>query len=194
MSKSMNNSITMSDPPVANALFNNTKLAWIWLIVRVYLGYEWITAALHKLESAAWMQGGSALKGYWVNAVAVPDAPAKPVITYDWYRSFLQFLLDHNSYVWFAKLVAVGELLVGIALILGIFVGIAAFFGGLMNFNYMLAGTTSTNPMLFLLAVLLMLAWKTAGYWGLDRFALRWLGTPWKPGDIYHKKTESPQS
>ncbi|NMC86360.1 MAG: DoxX family membrane protein [Anaerolineaceae bacterium] len=194
MSKSMNNSITMSDPPVANALFNNTKLAWIWLIVRVYLGYEWITAALHKLESAAWMQGGSALKGYWVNAVAVPDAPAKPVITYDWYRSFLQFLLDHNSYVWFAKLVAVGELLVGIALILGIFVGIAAFFGGLMNFNYMLAGTTSTNPMLFLLAVLLMLAWKTAGYWGLDRFALRWLGTPWKPGDIFHKKTESPQS
>jgi thiosulfate dehydrogenase [quinone] large subunit len=149
---------------------------------------------LHKLESAAWMQGGSALKGYWVNAVAVPDAPAKPVITYDWYRSFLQFLLDHNSYVWFAKLVAVGELLVGIALILGIFVGIAAFFGGLMNFNYMLAGTTSTNPMLFLLAVLLMLAWKTAGYWGLDRFALRWLGTPWKPGDIFHKKTESPQS
>jgi thiosulfate dehydrogenase [quinone] large subunit len=109
-------------------------------------------------------------------------------------RSFLQFLLDHNSYVWFAKLVAVGELLVGIALILGIFVGIAAFFGGLMNFNYMLAGTTSTNPMLFLLAVLLMLAWKTAGYWGLDRFALRWLGTPWKPGDIFHKKTESPQS
>lgn len=194
MSKSMNNSITMSDPPVANALFNNTKLAWIWLIIRVYLGYEWITAALHKLESAAWMQGGSALKGYWVNAVAVPDAPAKPVITYDWYRSFLQFLLDHNSYVWFAKLVAVGELLVGIALILGIFVGIAAFFGGLMNFNYMLAGTTSTNPMLFLLAVLLMLAWKTAGYWGLDRFALRWLGTPWKPGDIFHKKTESPQS
>jgi len=194
MSKSMNNSITMSDPPVANALFNNTKLAWIWLIVRVYLGYEWITAALHKLESAAWMQGGSALKGYWVNAVAVPDAPAKPVITYDWYRSFLQFLLDHNSYVWFAKLVAVGELLVGIALILGIFVGIAAFFGGLMNFNYMLAGTTSTNPMLFLLAVLLMLAWKTAGYWGLDRFALRWLGTPWKPGYIFHKKTESPQS
>ena len=148
MSKSMNNSITMSDPPVANALFNNTKLAWIWLIVRVYLGYEWITAALHKLESAAWMQGGSALKGYWVNAVAVPDAPAKPVITYDWYRSFLQFLLDHNSYVWFAKLVAVGELLVGIALILGIFVGIAAFFGGLMNFNYMLAGTTSTNPII----------------------------------------------
>lgn len=187
-------SITMSDPPVANALFNNTKLAWIWLILRLYLGYEWITASLHKLESAAWMQDGSALKGYWTAAVAVPDAPAKPAITYDWYRSFLQFLLNHQSYVWFAKLVAIGEFLVGVALILGIFVGIAAFLGGFMNFNYMLAGTTSTNPVLFVLAILLMLAWKTAGYWGLDRFALRWLGTPWKPGQIFHKKQEAKAS
>lgn len=187
-------SITMSDPPVANALFNNTKLAWIWLILRLYLGYEWITASLHKLESAAWMQDGSALKGYWTAAVAVPDAPAKPAITYDWYRSFLQFLLNHQSYIWFAKLVAVGEFLVGVALVLGIFVGIAAFLGGFMNFNYMLAGTTSTNPVLFVLAILLVLAWKTAGYWGLDRFALRWLGTPWKPGQIFHKKQEAKAS
>ena len=187
-------SITMSDPPVANALFNNTKLAWIWLILRLYLGYEWITASLHKLESTAWMQDGSALKGYWTAAVAVPDAPAKPAITYDWYRSFLQFLLNHQSYVWFAKLVAIGEFLVGVALVLGIFVGIAAFLGGFMNFNYMLAGTTSTNPVLFVLAILLMLAWKTAGYWGLDRFALRWLGTPWKPGQIFHKKQEAKAS
>jgi thiosulfate dehydrogenase [quinone] large subunit len=183
-------SITMSDPPVANALFNNTKLAWIWLILRLYLGYEWISASLHKLESPAWMQDGSALKGYWAAAVAVPAAPAKPVISYDWYRSFLQFLLNHQSYVWFAKLISVGEFLVGVALVLGIFVGITAFLGGFMNFNYMLAGTTSTNPVLFVLAILLVLAWKTAGYWGLDRFALRWLGTPWKPGQIFQKKQE----
>ena len=44
------NSVTMSDPPIANALFNNTKLAWIWLIVRLYVGYEWFTAGLEKVE------------------------------------------------------------------------------------------------------------------------------------------------
>ena len=187
----MNNSsksLVMSDPPIANVLFNNTKWAWVWLIVRVYVGYEWLTAGLHKIESAAWMQNGSALQGFWKSAVAVPAAPAKPLINYDWYRSFLQFLLDHQSYVWFGKLVSIGEFLVGVALILGIFVGFAAFFGGLMNFNYMLAGSTSTNPVLFVLASLLMLAWKTAGYWGLDRFALRLIGTPWKPGQLFEKK------
>lgn len=191
----MNNksgSMNMSDPPIANALFNNTKLAWIWLIIRVYVGYEWITASLHKLESPAWMQTGDALKGFWMSAIAVPDAPAKPAITYGWYRSFLQFLLDHQSYVWFGKVVAIGEFLVGLGLIVGLFVGIAAFFGGLMNFNFMLAGSASTNPVLFLLAVLLMLAWKVAGYWGLDRWALRWLGTPWQKGEGLPKKKEAP--
>ena len=187
-------SITMTDPPITNALFNNTKWAWLWLVVRVYLGYEWITASLHKLSSPAWMQTGEALKGYWTSAVAVPAAPAKAAITYDWFRAFLQFLLDHQSYVWFAKLVAVGEFLVGVGLILGLFVGFAAFFGGLMNFNYMLAGTASTNPVLFLLAILLMIAWKTAGYWGLDRFALKLLGAPWKPGQVFQKKPETKAS
>lgn len=187
----LNNSVTMSDPPIANALFNNTKLAWIWLIVRVYVGYEWITAGLEKLESPAWMQGGTALKGYWTSAIAIPAAPAKPAITYGWYRDFIQFLLNQQSYVWFGKLVSIGEFLVGVALILGIFVGFAALFGGLMNFNYMLAGSASTNPVLFLLAILLILAWKVAGYWGLDRFVLRWLGTPWKPGDLFQKKSEA---
>ena len=182
------NSVVMSDPPVANALFNNTKLAWIWLIVRLYVGYEWITAGLEKIQSPAWMQNGSALKGYWTSAIAVPAAPARPAITYSWYRSFLEFLLNHQTYVWFGKLVSLGEFLVGIALVLGIFVGIAAFFGGLMNFNYMLAGSASTNPVLFILAILLMLSWKTAGYWGVDHFLLRFLGTPWKPGDAFRKK------
>jgi len=189
-----NHSVIMSDPPVANALFNNTRLAWIWLIVRLYVGYEWISAGLEKLQSPAWMQGGAALKGYWTSAIAVPAAPARPAITYAWYRDFLQFLLNHQTYVWFGKLVSVGEFLVGIALVLGIFVGFAAFFGGLMNFNYMLAGSASTNPVLFVLAILLMLAWKTAGYWGLDHFVLRWLGTPWKPGDLFQKKPETKTS
>jgi thiosulfate dehydrogenase (quinone) large subunit len=189
MNKS-SSSVVMSDPPFADALFNNTKFAWIWLIVRLYAGYEWISAGLEKLQSPAWMQNGSALKGYWTSAVAVPAAPARPAITYSWYRSFLEFLLAHQSYVWFGKVVSIGEFLVGVALVLGIFVGISAFFGGLMNFNYMLAGSASTNPVLFILAILLMLAWKTAGYWGLDHFVLRWLGTPWKPGNLFQKKPE----
>ena len=96
-------------------------------------------------------------------------------------QSFIQFMLDSGSYVWFAKLVAVGEFAVGIALIIGAFVGIAAFFGAFMNWNFMMAGSASTNPLLFAIAVFLILAWKVAGYYGLDRVLLPMLGTPWKP-------------
>jgi hypothetical protein len=49
-----------------------------------------------------------------------------------------------------------------------------------------LAGAVSTNPILFALGSLLVLAWKTAGWWGADRLLLRSLGTPWQPGEVRH--------
>jgi thiosulfate dehydrogenase [quinone] large subunit len=101
-------------------------------------------------------------------------------VVFDWYRGFLQFMLDIEAYTWFAKLVAYGELLVGIALVLGLFTGIAAFFAGFMNWNFIMAGAASTNGMLFFVSVLLILAWKVAGYIGLDYFALPYIGTPWR--------------
>ena len=67
---------------------------------------------------------------------------------------------------------AFGEVLVGIALILGLFAGAAAFFGAFMNFNFLLAGTVSTNPILLVLAIGILAAWRTAGYIGLDRWVL----------------------
>jgi thiosulfate dehydrogenase [quinone] large subunit len=178
----------MEDAPFFKALFSSTKFAWLWLIVRVYVGYQWVTASLHKLSSPAWMQTGDAIKGYWMNAVKIPEAPAKAAINYGWYRTFLQSLLDSQSYVWFGKLIAVGELLVGIALILGVFVGLAAFFSALMNFNFLLAGSLSTGPVLFLLGILLMIAWKIAGYYGLNRLLFKYVGTFWKPGVWFQKK------
>ena len=75
---------------------------------------------------------------------------------------------------------AYGELLIGIALIVGAFVGIAAFFGAFLNWNFVMAGTASSNGLLLVLAVLLVLAWKVAGYIGADFYLLRWLGVPWK--------------
>lgn len=176
--------ITITDPPVARALFSNTRWAWLWLIVRLYVGYTWLTSGWGKLSNPAWVQTGEALKGFWSRAVAIPEAPARPLIAFDWYRSFIQSLLDSGSYPWFAKLIVAGEILIGITLILGAFVGIAAVFGAFMNWNFMMAGTASTNPVLFFLAVLVILAWKTAGWWGLDRWVLPLFGTPWQPGRL----------
>jgi len=179
------NTISITDPPVVKSIFSSTAWAWVWLAARLYLGYAWLTSGLGKIDNPAWMQTGSALQGFWERAVLVPDAPARPAIAFDWYRTFIQFLLDGSHYTWFAPMVSIGELLVGVALILGAFTGIAAFFGGFMNWNFMMAGTASTNPLLFILSILLILAWKNAGWVGFDRFLLPLLGTPWRPGRLF---------
>jgi thiosulfate dehydrogenase (quinone) large subunit len=177
----------VSDPPFAKLLFSDTRIAAFWLIIRVLIGLSWVEAASHKLSSPGWMETGEALKGFWTAAVAIPEA-GRPPIAFDWYRGFLQGMLDSGSYVWFAKLVAIGELAIGIALIIGAFVGIAAFFGAFMNWNFMMAGSASTNPLLMVGAIALVLAWKVAGYYGADYFLLRWLGTPWRNEKSKHEE------
>lgn len=169
--------IIIPDPPIARALFSSTRLAWLWLIVRVYVGWQWLSSGWGKLSSGTW-SSGDALRGFWTGAIAIPES-GRPPIAYDWYRDFIAFMLDQGWYTWFADLVMWGELVIGIALILGAFVGLAAFFGAFMNWNFIMAGAASTNGLLFALAVALMLAWKVAGWYGLDRWLLPLIGTPW---------------
>ena len=172
------NGEVVEEPKWVKTLLNSPKASWLWLVLRVWLGWQWIEAAEHKIFNPAWTETGFAVKGFWERAVIIP-AEGRPAIAFDWYRSFLQTLLDAEAYTWLAPLIAYGELLVGIALVLGLFTGIAAFFGALMNWNFMMAGAASSNPMLFIIAVGLILAWKVAGYIGIDYFLLRWVGTPW---------------
>jgi thiosulfate dehydrogenase [quinone] large subunit len=89
-------------------------------------------------------------------------------------------MLDAGAYVWFAKLITFGEIVIGVALILGLLTGLFAFLGAFLNWNYIMAGAASSNGLLGLGAVLIVLAWKTAGYYGLDRWILPKLGMTWQ--------------
>jgi len=188
--------VIFHDPPFIVDLFNNTRWGWLWLIMRIYLGYSWLTSGLGKVGNPAWMQTGQALAGFWTNATRIPEPPARPLIAFEWYRSFILSLLDQGAYTWFAKVIVFGEILIGIALILGAFVGISAFFGAFMNWNFMMAGSASTNPLMFLFTIFLILAWKTAGWIGLDRWLLQALGTPWQPGERFRTRPrpEAPEA
>lgn len=171
------NAIIVPENPVSRFLFNSTQSAIIWLIVRVYLGWLWLKAGWGKVTSDAWTgdNAGAAIKGFVSGALAKAEE-GKDVT--GWYATFLENAVLPNAKV-FAYMVAFGEVLVGLGLILGLLTGIAAFFGSFMNVSFLFAGTLSTNPLLFILATWLVLAWKVAGWYGLDRWALRYLGTPW---------------
>ena len=173
--------VEIEGPSFARFLFNNSRAGLVWLPIRIFLGFTWIEAGWHKATSPGWLDGGAALAGFWKGAVAVPANGHAP-ITYDWYRDFINVLLQGHHETWFAVLVTYGELAIGIGLVLGALTGIAAFFGAFMNMSFLLAGSASTNPVMFTLAIGLILAWKVAGYYGIDRILLPILGTPWQPG------------
>jgi thiosulfate dehydrogenase [quinone] large subunit len=90
--------------------------------------------------------------------------------------------------VLFSHLVIFGETLIGLALVLGAFTGIAAFFGVFMNASFLFAGTAGANPLMALVAILLVLAWRVAGWWGLDRWILPAIGVPGAAGTLFHRR------
>lgn len=164
----------------AHFFLSSTRSSIFWLIVRLYVGWQWVEAGWEKIGNDAWTGAhtGSALSGFVGGALAKTGG-AHPDVQ-GWYAAFLQSTVVSHPVFW-SYLVSYGELLVGIALIIGFLTGIAAFFGLFMNFNYLLAGTVSTNPILFILAVGVVLAWKVAGYWGVDRCLLPRLGHKMHP-------------
>jgi thiosulfate dehydrogenase [quinone] large subunit len=170
--------VEIEGPAFARFLLANSRAGLVWLPIRLFLGFAWLEAGLHKATSPGWLDGGDALAGFWNAAVAIPDQ-GRPAITYDWYREFLNWLIANDAQTWFAPLIVFGEICVGLGLIFGVLTGFAAFFGAFMNMSFLLAGSASTNPVMFTLAVGVILAWRVAGYYGVDRYLLPKLGTPW---------------
>ncbi len=179
--------IEIEGPAFTRFLFNNSRAGLFWLPIRLFVGFAWLDAGWHKFSDPEWTQGGAALRAYWERVVSIPEQ-GRPPITYEWYRDFLNTLLAGNHEGWFAWVVTLGEIAVGVGLILGILTGVAAFFGAVLNMSFLLAGSASTNPVLFTLAVGLMLAWKVAGYYGVDRYLLPRLGTPWRRGTLFQPR------
>lgn len=177
--------VEVEGPAVTRYLFSNTRAGLLWLPIRLFVGFSFLEAGLHKLFpagkaiGAGWLDGGAALAGYWNNAVAIPKAPGRAAITFEWYRDFLNLLINNDAQTWFAYLIVFGEIAIGLGLIFGVLTGFAAFFGALMNMSFLLAGSASTNPVLFALGIGLILGWRVAGWYGVDRWLLPKLGVPW---------------
>lgn len=186
-------SVLPTDSPFAQFFSAGSGSAAFWFTVRMYLGYTWLTAGIEKLQSPAW-RTGVALKGFWLSASAPPKDPAHAAVAFEWYRNLLSFMVQQGWYTWFTWVVMLGETLIGLGLLVGALTGIAAFFGALLNFSFGLAGVAGVNPLLLVLAILLVWAWKVAGHYGLDRILLPELGTFYQPGTVFQRRQALPET
>jgi thiosulfate dehydrogenase (quinone) large subunit len=214
--------VYFDEPPAARRLFASTTFAWFWLLLRLYLGWEWLVSGWAKTfggtitwkfwdwgkdaysltgtANCGWIRScvvngqevprGSAVQGFASAAIKNSEGP-HPNVAYSWYVDFLKWVRDHG-YKFLGPAVAITELVVGVLLIIGLFVGIAAFVGMVMNFSYIFAGTAGVNPLFIIISLFLVMAWGVAGWYGLDRVVLPKLGTPWQPGKVFRQRERAP--
>ncbi|MCM3569356.1 DoxX family protein [Neobacillus mesonae] len=145
-------------------LRKNQMAAGVLAIIRIYIGYQFLHAGFEKLTG-----GGFDASGFLKGAIA--GAAGEHPAVQGWWAAFLEHIALPNAEL-FSFLVQWGEVLVGIALILGLFTNFATLMGLVMNFSFLFSGTVSTNGQMILLAFFVLVAGANAGKFGLDRYAM----------------------
>lgn len=163
-------------------LRENKIAAGILTVLRLYLGYSWFTAGLHKLT------GGFDASGFLKGAIANPVKGPDGAVVFGWYVDFLKHVALPNVDI-FNFVVPWGETLIGLGLILGCLTTAAMFFGLLMNFAFFLAGTVSHNPRDIFLGFIILAAGYNAGRIGLDRWVIPFIRKMGKKKSVNNKLT-----
>jgi thiosulfate dehydrogenase [quinone] large subunit len=149
--------------------------AALWFVIRLYLAYEWLDAAIEKLgkDSAVWIgpKAGTAVKGYLSFAASPTQTGGDHPNVLNWYAWLINHVFLPNATA-LSYIVAFGELFVGLALLFGLFTRFAAACAALMNLTYLLAGTTGVNVPMFTLEVFIVLVGGTAALIGMDYAAM----------------------
>lgn len=158
-----------NDPLLLARFFSGTRLAPVWIGVRLYVGWVWLSAGWFMLQRPEWMSG-TALSDAWL---ARRDGAGYGITSQ---------LISWGAADWMARATAIGLTVAGIAVLLGLATGVASFLGILLSVNVIVTDTTQLGPEVFALAVLLVLAWKSSGWIGLDRWLLPLAGAPWPGG------------
>ena len=145
-----------------------------WLALRLLLAYEWLSAGLEKIQEAAWVgdKVPAGIHGFLAGAVGKATGAHPAVVGLD--AELIKKLAHTNEHL-FSYMVAYGEVLVGLALLVGIFTKWAAFWGGLMNLAFLLAGSTSANGYMLTMEVAMVFGGLGVSFYGLDTIVLPYL-------------------
>lgn len=152
-------------------LRENVVASVILTVLRVYVGWLWMVAGWGKIAGANAFDASGFIKGAIANPIMDKGTGA---LVYPTFTKFLEsFALPNVKIINF--LIPWGEFLVGVGLLLGALTTVAMFFGLMMNFMFLFAGTVSSNPWYVLLGVIILAAGANAGKIGLDFYILPYL-------------------
>ena len=155
------------------AVFTQAKYTGLfWLVLRLFVGYEFFVAGWDKVMSGKWV-GQNAIGGFMGGALKKAATGDHPEVQ-GWYVDLINNVFLPNAAL-FSTLVALGEVLVGLALIFGIFTKFAAVNGAIMNLAFLGAGTSSSNPQMMFMQVAMVFAGAGVAYYGVDRFLMPFL-------------------
>jgi thiosulfate dehydrogenase (quinone) large subunit len=76
--------IIIEESPAARFLFSDTRVAWFWFLLRIYVGWEWRIAGWEKVNDPAWTgpNAGGALGGFklreTIGYIPLPIPPSVP--------------------------------------------------------------------------------------------------------------------
>ena len=118
--------------------FKERTYLWYLSVLRIYVGYYLFFQGIGKFQR-------NFPKGDWIGR-QIGDIASLDL--YPWYKTFLQsYVVPHSEL--FGYLVMIGEIAVGVCLLLGLFTRVSAFVGLFMLLNYYLGpGTARGGAML----------------------------------------------
>lgn len=168
------NDLTLRFEGFKEQLFAHPKSSWLWLVIRLYLGSIWLSAGYEKLINPAWIgaSSGAGMTGFVAGALTKTTGAHPDVML--WYAWFLEHCVATSPALW-AHMITFGEIAVGLGLIFGVLTTYATAGGLLMNFNFLLSGAVSINPVMILLGMPLLLAYRVSGNIGLQKIFLTYL-------------------
>jgi uncharacterized membrane protein YphA (DoxX/SURF4 family) len=148
---------------------------WYLSVLRIYVGYYLFFQGIGKFQR-------NFPKGDWIGR-QIGDIASLDL--YPWYKTFLQnYVVPHSEL--FGYLVMVGEIAVGVCLLLGLFTRLSALVGLFMLANYYLGpGTARGGAMLaqqqtFIIALAIFVLAGPGRTLGLDGLLFRGGGTKGK--------------
>ncbi len=127
---------------MAELLSTGAPVLWL-VLLRVALGLVWLRSWFFKVVRREERDFGQQIEGYMSRN------------PFPWYRAFLgRFVLPHRS--WAGRVFTSAELVLGLALVLGLLTTPAALVGSFLNLNFRLAAgwrSPSTTPLNYLMII-----------------------------------------